>query len=114
MRNGESSDSSDSDDSDDSYEDRKRKKKKKHKKHGSSDSSDDNCKKSKSKKPSSFGKRGNPSSGKRWLTFLLLLEQRTQTALLFTLHFSNIMHHLFIYLFFKWPQNMLNAPCFIH
>ncbi|XP_073318753.1 uncharacterized protein [Pagrus major] len=57
MRNGDSSDSSDSDDSDDSYKDRKRKKKKKHKKHGSSDSSDDDWKKSKSKKPSSFGKR---------------------------------------------------------
>ncbi|XP_049442246.1 coiled-coil domain-containing protein 106-like isoform X2 [Epinephelus fuscoguttatus] len=54
MRNGDSSDSSDSDDS---YEDRKRKCKKKHKKHGSSDSSDDDWKKSKSKKPSSFGKR---------------------------------------------------------
>ncbi|XP_078030960.1 coiled-coil domain-containing protein 106-like [Epinephelus lanceolatus] len=54
MRNEDSSDSSDSDDS---YEDRKRKCKKKHKKHGSSDSSDDDWKKSKSKKPSSFGKR---------------------------------------------------------
>ena len=71
MRHGDSSDS------DDSYEDRKRKSKKKHKKHGSSDSSDDDWKKSKSKKPSSFGKRGNPLSGKRWLTFLLPLEQCT-------------------------------------
>lgn len=49
--------SSDSSDSDDSYEDRKRKCKKKHKKYESSDSSDDDWKKSKSKKPSSFGKR---------------------------------------------------------
>ena len=66
MRNGDSSDS------DDSYEDRKRK-----------------CKmklqtplmmtgrRANPKKNSSFGKRGNSSSGKRWLTFLLRLEQRT-------------------------------------
>ena len=98
MRNGDSSDSSDSSDS---YEDRKRKKKK-HKKYESSDSSDDDCKKkSKSKKPSSFGKRGNPSSGKRWLTFLLLLEQRTHKQHC-CLHYTSAILCT-IYLFFLMP-----------